>query len=234
MNKSDSDPREQHILDIAVSLFVQFGYNKTTIGDIAREARVSKGTIYQHFDNKEALFEALLTREMWSYGEVWLDTLEADPDGGTIAGMYKAMLYAMNHSPFMAAMFKQDRHVFGNYLRQPDNFFQRTQAQQTESPRFTFVKMMQEAGAIRQDISPKVIAHIMNMLAYGLVSMDDILPENQIPPLEDVIEGIAAIMDTALTPKDGDREVGKTIVRNVSNEARQAIEAMKQQSEEES
>lgn len=235
MKKSDNGTRKQRILDVAVSLFIHYGYDKTTIGDIAREASVSKGTIYQHFDNKESLFEELLTREMQSYGEVWLDILEADPDGGTLAGMYKAMLYAMNHNAFISAMFKQDHHVFGSYLRQPNNFIQRTQAQQSESPRFAFVKMMQDAGAIRQDIDAKVIAYIMNMLVYGLVSMDDIMPGDQIPPIEEVIEGIAVIMDTALTPKDGgDREVGKVIVRKIADEARQALDRMKHQSEDES
>lgn len=235
MGKLDNDTREQRILDTAANLFIRFGYDKTTVTDIAHEVGVSKGVIYLHFDSKASLFEALLTREMTAYSEVWLDTLEADPEGGTLAGMYKAMLYAMRHNAFMSAMFKQDRDIFGSYLRQPDNFFQRTQAQQSESPRFAFVKMMQEAGAIRQDIDAKVIAHIMNMLAYGLVSMDEILPADQIPPIEDVIEGIATIMNTALTPMDGgDREVGKTIVRKIADEARLSVEAMEQQSEEKS
>ena len=235
MKKSDKDTREQRILDAAANLFIHFGYDKTRVSDIAREIGVSKGVIYLHFDSKEALFEGLLIREMQSYGEVWLDTLEADPDGGTLAGMYKAMLYAMNHNAFISAMFKQDHHVFGSYLRQPDNLMKRTQAQQSETPRFAFVKMMQEAGAIRQDIDAKVIAHIMDMLAYGLVSMDNILPAERIPPIEAVIEGIATIMDSALSPEDGgDREVGKTIVRKIADEARQAINIRKQQSEGES
>ena len=84
MAKSDNEEREQRILDAAASLFTHFGYDKTTVSDIASEAGVSKGAIYLHFDSKEMLFEGLLTREMWVFSEVWLDSLQSDPDGGTL------------------------------------------------------------------------------------------------------------------------------------------------------
>ena len=41
--------------------------------------------------------------------------------------MYKSMLYALSDNPFMAALFRQDRHILGNYVRKPDNFFKRFQ-----------------------------------------------------------------------------------------------------------
>jgi TetR/AcrR family acrAB operon transcriptional repressor len=86
--------------------------------------------------------------------------------------------------------------------------------------------MMQEAGAMRQDMDPAVIAHIMDMLAYGLVAIDDIVPKEQAPPMEDVIEGIATIMDRALTPADGgNSEAGKIIIRQIAETARQRFEA---------
>ncbi|MBZ0302601.1 MAG: TetR/AcrR family transcriptional regulator [Anaerolineae bacterium] len=227
MAKSDHKAREQRILDAAAELFAHYGYDKTAVSDIAREAGVSQGGIYLHFDSKEALFEALLIREMRTYAESWLQRLDADPKGGTIAGMYRTMLYALNASPFMTAMFRQDRRVFGSYLRKPGNFFQHFQGGGRPSPRFEFVQLMQEAGAIRQDLNPKVVTHIMNMLAYGLVAMDEVVPAEEIPPMEDLIEGIADFMDRALTPDDGgNQEAGKAIIRQISDAARQQFEHM--------
>lgn len=228
MAKSDNQEREQRVLDAAADLFVHYGYDKTTVSDIARRAGVSKGAIYLHFESKDHLLEGLIVREMQTYAEKWLELIEADPQGGTIAGIYKNSLYALSSSDLMAAMFKRDRGVLGNYLRKPDNFFRTMRNQQNQSPRYEFVKMMQAAGAVRQDIDPKVTAHIMDMLAYGLVGMDEVKDEEDIPPVEDVIEGIADIMDRALKPEDGGNgETGKAILRQIFQASRQQFETMK-------
>ena len=228
MTKSDNEDRKQRILDAAANLFVHYGYDKTTVSDIAREAGVSKGAIYLHFTSKEDLFEGLLIREMMTYAQIWHKRLQADPKGGTIAGLYKNSLYAMSDSTFMMAMFKRDKRVFGTYLRKPGNFFQQFRGQQP-SGRFVFVKMMQEAGAIRQDISAKVIAHIMDILAYGLVGMDEIIDPDQIPPIEEIIEGIAELMDTALTPAGGgNTEIGKTIIQQLFDAGQQQYQDLQE------
>lgn len=233
MTKSENEAREQRILDAASDLFVHYGYDKSTVSDIARRAGVSKGTIYLHFQSKDALLEGLIIREMHAYAEQWLELMEADPQGGTIAALYKNSLYALNNSPFMAAMFRRDGRILGSYLRKPDNFFRLMRENQEHSDRYLFVKMMQEAGAVRQDIDAKVIAHIMNMLAYGLVSMEDIAPKADIPPVEETIKGIAVIMESALTPADGSNpQAGKDIVRQIAAAARQQFESMKNPTQE--
>jgi AcrR family transcriptional regulator len=232
---STNRERESRILDAAADLFVHFGYDKTTVDDIARTAGVSKGAIYLHFKGKDALFEGLLIRELFTFGEQWLAHLEEDPSGVTIGGMYKAMLYALNENPFMAAIFKQDRQVFGTYLRKPGNFFRTMSDQQTDSgtaPRYIFVKLMQEAGAMHTDLDPAIVAHIMDMLAYGLVAIEGIKPTGQIPPMEAVIEGIALIMDRALTVKGSDPEIGKRIVRELAETGRQQYAALLKQKQE--
>ena len=230
MERSDNMEREQRILNAASELFVHYGYDKTTVSDIARAAGVSKGAIYLHFKSKDEMFESLLIREMETYGEKWFELLEADPNGGTIASMYKNSLYAMNSSNFMSAMFRQDRRVFGNYVRKPDNFFRQLQDKQEQSDRFMFVQMMQNAGAIRQDVDAKVIAHVMDILAHGLVGMEDVVPKQSIPALEELIEGIAALMDRALMPEDGGNvEAGRAIVKQIADAARQRFEQSKNQ-----
>lgn len=221
MPKSPNKAREQRILDAAADLFVHYGYDKTAVSDIAREAGVSQGGIYLHFASKEELFETLFLREMRTYADKWLELIEADPKGGTIGGMYKNMLYALNSSPFMSAMFRQDRRVLGNYARKPDNLFR---GQQFKSTRQEFVALMQEAGAVRPELDPKVTAHIMNMLAYGLVAMDDLVDPDNIPPTEAIIEAIGDFMDRALTPDDGgNSETGKAIIRQMTETARQQL-----------
>lgn len=50
------------ILDAAESLLGRYGYRKTTMDDIAREARIGKGTTYLHFRSKEEVFLTTIDR----------------------------------------------------------------------------------------------------------------------------------------------------------------------------
>ncbi|HUA35286.1 MAG TPA: TetR/AcrR family transcriptional regulator [Candidatus Binataceae bacterium] len=47
------------ILDAAQKLFSRYGYRRTSIDDIAREAEIAKGTVYLSFKSKEEIFRAL-------------------------------------------------------------------------------------------------------------------------------------------------------------------------------
>lgn len=221
MGKSNTKEREQGILDAALGLFIHYGYDKTTIADIASTAGISKGAIYLHFTSKTELFDALLMREMEVYAESWLDLTESDPNGGTIGGMYKNMLYALTSSPLISAMFRQDKNVLGNYLRKLDYRFRDVGSQ---SMRHEFIEMMQKADAVRRDVDPKVTAHIMDMLGYGLISMGKFKDEKDIPPMEDIIEGIADFMDRALMPEGGgNNEIGKVIIRQIADATRHQL-----------
>src|SRR6266540_7253755 len=55
--------RAHRILDAAFTLILRWGYNKTIIDDIARQAGVAKGTIYLHWKTREELFTSLVHRE---------------------------------------------------------------------------------------------------------------------------------------------------------------------------
>lgn len=52
------------ILDVAWSLFVEDGYKRLSMDAIAKAASVSKRTIYDRFQSKEGLFEALVSRAL--------------------------------------------------------------------------------------------------------------------------------------------------------------------------
>lgn len=57
-----SEKSRQQILDAALKLFSHRGYGATSVRDIAEEAGLSKGNVYHHFPDKEAIFRALLDR----------------------------------------------------------------------------------------------------------------------------------------------------------------------------
>jgi AcrR family transcriptional regulator len=64
------------ILDAALVVFTEKGFAGSRIDDIALLAGLSKGGIYAHFDSKEDIFEALITR---SLAPVAVDELTPPP-----------------------------------------------------------------------------------------------------------------------------------------------------------
>ncbi|MFC7344145.1 TetR/AcrR family transcriptional regulator [Saccharopolyspora griseoalba] len=53
-----SETTRQALVDSAVELFTERGYSGTSLDEIAKRARVTKGALYHHFGGKQALFEA--------------------------------------------------------------------------------------------------------------------------------------------------------------------------------
>jgi TetR/AcrR family transcriptional regulator, regulator of autoinduction and epiphytic fitness len=60
--RGDAESRRAAILDAALRVFGQYGYRRTSMDDIAREAEIGKGTIYLSFASKEEVFQALSQR----------------------------------------------------------------------------------------------------------------------------------------------------------------------------
>ena len=71
----DSSKRRQ-ILDGARKVFMDLGFDGASMGEIARSAGVSKGTLYVYFADKNRLFEAIVEEECLEQGKV---TFNFDP-----------------------------------------------------------------------------------------------------------------------------------------------------------
>jgi AcrR family transcriptional regulator len=72
----DSSKRRQ-ILDGASRVFMDLGFDGASMGEIARAAGVSKGTLYVYFADKNRLFEAIVEEEAIEQGKV---AFNFDPD----------------------------------------------------------------------------------------------------------------------------------------------------------
>lgn len=57
-----AEQRRSQIMDEAHRLFVTQGYEATTVEDIMTAVGIAKGTLYHHFENKQAILEALVAR----------------------------------------------------------------------------------------------------------------------------------------------------------------------------
>ena len=55
------DQRKQEILEAAIKIFVQKGYDKTSISDIADEIGISQGLCYRYFASKEEIYDEAIS-----------------------------------------------------------------------------------------------------------------------------------------------------------------------------
>lgn len=59
--------RHKAILEAATSLFMERGFGGTSMDAVAKEADVSKQTVYSHFSTKDNLFSSAITHKMEDY-----------------------------------------------------------------------------------------------------------------------------------------------------------------------
>lgn len=59
-----AEARPDEILDAALAVFTEKGFDAARVDDIAARAAISKGSVYLYFDSKEALLRGLIEREV--------------------------------------------------------------------------------------------------------------------------------------------------------------------------
>ena len=60
MKGEKGERRKQELLRIAYQMFIQKGYEETSIDEIIAEAHIAKGTYYYYFPSKEAMLEEVI------------------------------------------------------------------------------------------------------------------------------------------------------------------------------
>lgn len=70
--------RRQEILEAARMVFASKGFNDTKLEDVAERAEFGKGTLYNYFPNKEALFASVIEDSFGSLHTIAGEALAAD------------------------------------------------------------------------------------------------------------------------------------------------------------
>lgn len=203
-----SDQRRERILDACAALLLKYGYDKTTVADIAHEARISKGAIYLHFPSKEAMAEALVWREAEIAQKLIAERLAADPEGGSFMSLYLHSLRVATERPLLKAFYGQRKQVFGDLLRTLAPKFANARSRQDAAD---FVKRYQDLGLIRQDADPKVVSFMLAFMRYGLLIIDEVIPAEEMPDIESVFSLLADVLARGLGTTGGDTDSGRDI-----------------------
>lgn len=73
----EPEVRKQEILEAAMKLFGEKGYEKTSITDIAKSIGVAQGLCYRYFPSKEALFDSAVEQ----YADLLVEQFKGNPHG---------------------------------------------------------------------------------------------------------------------------------------------------------
>jgi AcrR family transcriptional regulator len=205
-----SNERSNRILEATRKLLIHYGYDKTTVSDIAREAGISKGAVYLEFPSKDALVHALMTHDIYVYTEHIFDVLQnLSADEWTFSKIYQLSLDGLVNSPMMKAIVRNDQRIFGAYMTGLGGEW----VQYKQQGRYPMLLMMQQAGAIRTDIDAKIVDHILSLILHGVA-----LSETPDFPYGQVDEGafitaLGDMLDRWLLPEDGgNREASRQII----------------------
>lgn len=109
----DRVERRERILEVAGELLLAWGYGRVTIDEIARRAKVGKGTVYLHWKTKDALFLAVVLQVQYRSHQQQLDRMRADPLEILPSRMLRGLFCDFLDQPVLRAMYTDDADVLG-------------------------------------------------------------------------------------------------------------------------
>lgn len=212
--------RREQLLASADRLFARWGFDKTSVDDVAREAGVSKGAVYLEFAGKEALFKSVVLRALARYSSDWLCRFEKDPGEWSFARMFQHSIAAINANPLIHALVTGDQRIYGRFLQQDPDLLKLAITIRTE-----FFDQLQRAGAMRGDIPAHVLAYLMSSIGYGILAGDEVIPREQRVPFEEAISALGLLLDRGLAPtRPGGKRAAPAILRAMFARIHEALE----------
>src|SRR5258707_6977461 len=162
-----SSAKPNAIVLAALELFTRYGYRKTSIDDLAQAAQVAKRTVYLHFENKAAVFLAILE---YLGDQVRRRCSAAESAGGAAVDRLTALLDAYFGMGF--ELFSKSEHM--PELEETFSKLARTRIDdlntEYEDRLARFLRSLEKTGAIGgppQGLTVEQIVHILIRTAEG-------------------------------------------------------------------
>jgi len=192
--------RAHRILDAAADLVQRYGYNKTTLDDLARQAGVAKGTLYLHWRSREEIFGALLRREEFRVARSFLDEVRALPEVPTLRSLFRQAALGLLRHPLVRAAFTRDVEVVGKLVRDQGRHPERKEIFEV------LLDYLAQRGMARPDLAPQARNFLVHSIFLGFCMMASLtpapLPDEAIADLvADSVVG-ALQLDGAMTPDE--------------------------------
>ena len=194
---SRHEARAQRILDAAAALILRWGYHKTTLDDISREAGVAKGTIYLHWKTREALFAALIKREKMEMAEEIKQSITADPQGATLRGILKHSALAVMKRPLLKAVLVRNMDVLGKLAQSEQSSAAYTERLEGFK---IYLELLREHGLVRTDLSLQAQVYLFSAIFVGFFLVAPLMPDEFTLADEELAELMAEAAHCTLEP----------------------------------
>ncbi len=193
--KEDALLTRESILDAALRVFSRKGYALSTLEDIAKEAKVTRGAIYWHFENKVKIYAALVGERSSKAFALFNEILNTkiSPVQKLRQVLIQSLIYIEENEEYRAIL---ELTTFKTEVTEEMIPFLQQKVKNNRMLVATFAKIVEEgraSGEIRRDVNPNAAAlAIMGFLNGTLLSW--LTDENAFSPKKQA----ETIVDTLL------------------------------------
>jgi AcrR family transcriptional regulator len=151
--------RRERILSSAAQLFARKGVAAGTVREIANQVGILSGSLYHHFESKEAIVDEILSSFLDDLRTRYREVLARDTDPRVgLHDLVLVSLQTVEAHPYATEIYHND----GNYLRQFDRFgYLTTSGRYVEDTWLKVINTGIAQGAFRDDLDPMVFYRLM-------------------------------------------------------------------------
>ncbi len=190
------DPAKR-LLDAAEARFRRFGYKRTTVEDLAAEAGTGKGSVYLHFESKQAVYLAVVERSLEQFlaaAESALAGPGASPD--LLRALVGTTIDHYGHDELLRSSLLGDTDlVEGEVARLAADL----QSDRIRSLLRDVLTRGQAEGSVRPDVDPVSAAAVLQESGWALVRTG--LTSDDPTELEHLLETLNGIVGLGLIPR---------------------------------
>lgn len=190
--------RHEQILVTAAGLFARKGIAATTVREIADEVGILSGSLYHHFESKEAMVDQILAPYLKDLRAAYQAVLKHDVDPrARLRDLVVASLQVVEAHPHATEIYQSDV----NYLTQFERFSYLKPA--ARDVRNTWLKVISAGvaeGVFRTDLEPKILYRIMRDAIW--LSVRWFKPTREYPLSRLAEDCTSLFLDGMATPRD--------------------------------
>ncbi|MEX0844966.1 MAG: TetR/AcrR family transcriptional regulator [Balneolaceae bacterium] len=174
--------RKEHILNAAIELIKEQGFDETTMDDIAKRAEFSKGTLYLYFNDKSSLHQAIKKKALTQIRDEYLAIIQDDLKGSEIVGkMVSTFLeFVTQSTPFTKSMMLYEQTINDN----TDGFSVFKECSQIENELFMLIIRAIQIGvqdeSIKSNTAPKILAIQIGFQMRGILHFYQTGPQEKV------------------------------------------------------
>jgi AcrR family transcriptional regulator len=180
VSEEHKEARREQILAGAQRAFARHGYEGATVARLEEETGLSRGAIFNYYENKEALFVALVRRSSNRFVEIWLEQ------------GYRALLEAVTEEDpaWLSVQVEAARRV-----RTDERFREQIKRLEEDVETERESRFARLRTVTRDDVPTLAIAQFLGMLANGVAFArvtDDSMPD---------LDQLMTLIETGVAPR---------------------------------